>query len=169
MIRITPIATAQIPATVMSAARVAPGSASARTPSATSARPRRSSSHQSGTMRRAANAPVMVIVPITTSHAPRMIATASRPGDGQTMITTPAAMDSRPVTTFARRTRRSMPVVSASIAPWKMKSAPMNVARLLIVQSMLKIRKPATTRSAPLRRSTHQFRAISLAAWRVSL
>ena len=62
-----------------------------------------------------------------------------------------------------------MPVVSASIAPWKMNRAPMNVARLLTVQWMLKIRKPATTRSAPLRSSTHQFRAMSWAAWRVSL
>jgi hypothetical protein len=62
-----------------------------------------------------------------------------------------------------------MPVVSASATPWTMNSTPMNVARLRIVQSMLKIRKPATTSSAPLSSSTHQLLAICWAASRVSL
>ena len=46
-----------MPATVMSAASVAPGLASARTPSGISSRPTISSSHQSGSTSRAANAP----------------------------------------------------------------------------------------------------------------
>jgi glyoxylase-like metal-dependent hydrolase (beta-lactamase superfamily II) len=83
------------------------------------------------------------------SHAPKRIATASTPGPGHAMITIPVAIDSRPVTTLARRTRASMPVVRASTTPWKMNSAPMNVASSRIVQSMLKTRIPATTSSAP--------------------
>jgi hypothetical protein len=85
------------------------------------------------------------------------------------MITTPAAIDSTPAIAFARRTRTSMPLVSASAMPCTMKTAPMNVARLLIVQSMLKIREPATISTAPLSSSTHQLRPISCAASRVSL
>jgi hypothetical protein len=47
--------------------------------------------------------------------------------------------------------------------------APMNVARSRIVHSMLKTRSPATIRTAPLSRRTHQLRATCLAASRVSL
>lgn len=73
-----------------------------------------SSSHQSGMTRRAANAPVTVMPPATMSQAPRTIATATRPGAGQTMMRMPVAIGSRPVMTLACRTRASMPVVRAS-------------------------------------------------------
>jgi hypothetical protein len=165
----TPIAAAQIPATVMSAASVAPGLARASTPSGISRSPRMSSSHQAGNTRRAANAPEMVIVPVTISHAPSTIATATRPGPGQAMMRIPAAIDSSPVTTFARRTRASTPEVSASATPWTMNSTPMNVARLRTVQSMPKMRTPATMSSAPLSSSSHQLLATCCAASRVSL
>jgi hypothetical protein len=108
-IRMTPRTTHQIPATVTSAARVAPGLASASTPSGISSSPRMSSSHQSGMTRRAANAPVMVMPPATMSQAPRTIATATRPGPGHTMMAIPVATESRPVMTLACLTRASMP------------------------------------------------------------
>src|SRR4051794_38223878 len=95
---IMPTTTAQMPPTVISAARVAPGSARASTPSGTSSRPRISHSHQPRSVSRAANAPAMVTVPMTISHAPRKMATASSPGLGRTMIATPAPIDNRPVT-----------------------------------------------------------------------
>ena len=85
------------------------------------------------------------------------------------MITIPVAIDRRPAITLARRTRASMPVVRASTTPWKMNSAPMNVASSRTVQSMLKMRNPATTSSAPLSSSTDQLRATRSAAVRVSL
>ena len=109
--RITPTATAQIPTTVTMAARVAPGLASASTPSGTSSRPRISSNHQSGRTLRAAKAPEIVMVPITISHDPRKIATATIPGAGQMMIATPTAIERSPVMTLARRTRSSIPEV----------------------------------------------------------
>ena len=118
---------------------------------------------------RAANAPEIAIVPTTMSHAPRKMATASTPGSGHTTIATPAAIESRPVITFTRRTRASIPVVSAVAMPWTMNSAPMNVARSRIVQSMLKIRTPATMSTAPFSSSSHQLRAICCAASRVSV
>jgi hypothetical protein len=79
--RMTPMATAQMPATVMSALRVAPGSAGASTPSGTSSRPVISSSHHFARMRRAANAPEMGRVPMAISQAPSTMATATRPRD----------------------------------------------------------------------------------------
>ena len=127
-----------------------------------------SCSHQLGKMRRAAKAPAMVMAPMTISQAPRKIATASRPGLGHTMIATPAAIESSPVRTLARRTRASMPRVSASATPSKMNSAPMKVARLRIDHSMLKIRTPATMSANPLNSSIDQLRATRSAAWRVS-
>jgi hypothetical protein len=54
------------------------------------------------------------------------------------MIATPAAIESRPVRTLAWRTRLSMPVVSAMPSPSRMKRAPMKVARLRTLQSMLR-------------------------------
>jgi hypothetical protein len=44
-------------------------------------------------------------VPTTFSHAPRKIATASRPGLGQAMIAMPAAIDSSPLKMRARSPR----------------------------------------------------------------
>ena len=70
------------------------------------------------------------------------------------MMAMPAPIISSPVTTLARRTRASMPVVSAVAIPWKMNTAPMKVASSRIVQSMLKIRKPTTTSTTPLMRSS---------------
>src|SRR6476619_3360191 len=52
--------------------------------------------------------------------------------------------------------------------PSKMNSAPMNVERLLTLQSMLKIRTPATTSTRPLNSRAVQLRAIPSAASRVS-
>jgi hypothetical protein len=127
--RVTPIATAQMPPTMISAASVAPGDARARTPSGTSTRPNSSSSHQSPRTLRAANAPEMLIVPITISHEPRKMPSTVRLGDGQAMVTMPAATESNPVTTLAARL--SMPVVSITAKPSKMNRAPMKAARLL--------------------------------------
>ena len=99
--RRTPTETAQMPPTVMIAASVAPGSASASTPSGISRRPTSSPIHQYGRMRRAANAAVMVTVPVTISHEPRNTATATSPGEGHTMIATPAAIEGSPATTWS--------------------------------------------------------------------
>ena len=165
-IRIAPMTTAQIPPTVMIAASVAPGLARARTPSGTSARPSRSSSHQSERTLRAANAPEMLIVPSTISHEPRKIPSTIRLGDGQTMIATPAAAERTPVTRLA--TRLSMPTVRIAQTPSKMNSAPRNVERLRTLQSMLKISTPAMTRTMPLSSSVVQLRASPSAASCVS-
>ena len=118
---------------------------------------------------RAANAPEIVTVPTTISHAPRKIATASKPGLGHTMIAMPAAIDSSPLMTFPRLTRASMPEVRDIMTPSTMNSAPMKVARLRTSQSMLKMSTPATIRSTPLRSSFHQLLATRSAASRVSL
>ncbi len=109
MTRITPI-NGPYPADRHEAARVAPGSASASTPSVTSTSPIISSSHQPEDAARREGAQ-MVIVPITISQEPRKIATATIPGAGQMMIAMPAATERRPVMTLARRTRSSSPEV----------------------------------------------------------
>src|SRR3954469_6612549 len=163
---IAPMTTAQIPPTVMIAASVAPGLARARMPSGTSARPSRSSIHQSGRTLRAANAPEMLIVPSTISHEPRKIPSTVRLGDGQAMIAIPAATERPPVTRLAMRW--SMPTVRIAQTPSKMNSAPMNVERLPTLQSMLKISTPAMTRAMPLTSSVVQLRASRSAASCVS-
>jgi hypothetical protein len=91
------------------------------------------------------------------------------PGPGHTMIAMPAAIESSPLRALAGLTRASMPDVSIAEKPSKMNSAPMNVARLLTLQSMLKISTPATIRTAPFRSSRHQLRASVSATLRVSL
>ena len=127
------------------------------------------SSHQLGTNLRAASDPEIVIVPTTINHAPRKIATATTPGPGHAMIAIPTAIESRPATTLARLTRASKPAVSDRITPSTMNSAPRKAARLLTVQSMLKMSTPATISAAPLSSSLHQLLAMLAAAWRVSL
>src|SRR3954449_10616858 len=52
--------------------------------------------------------------------------------------------------------------------PSKMNRAPMNVERLLTLQSMLKIRTPATISTSPLNSRVVQFRESRSAASRVS-
>ena len=88
------------------------------------------------------------------------MATATMPGWGQAMIAMPVAIESSPETTLARRTRASMPEMSARETPSKMNRAPMKVASELTVQSMLKTSTPARISARPLRSRTHQF------AWR---
>ena len=109
-----------------------------------------------------------MIVPTTISQAPRKIATATIPGPGHTMIATPTAIDSNPVTTLARRERASMPKVRAIEIPSKMNSAPMKVARLRTLQSIVKMRNPATISSRPLISRSGQFWATRSAPSRES-
>src|SRR5262245_42471680 len=162
--RVAPTATVQIPPTMIRAASVAPGAASARTPRGIWTRPNSSRSHQSGRTLRAAKAPEMAIVPITISHEPRKMPSTVRLGDGQAMIATPAATESSPVTTLAARP--AIPTVSIAQKPSKMNRAPMKAARLLTLQSMLKIRTPARINRRPLSSSRVQLLdRRSAAAW----
>jgi len=108
----------------------------------------------------------MVIVPSTISHEPTKIPSTVRLGDGQAMIATPAAAERTPVRRLAGRL--SMPTVRIAQRPSKMNSAPMNVARLRMLQSMLKISTPATIRTMPPVSSVVQLRARRSAASCVS-
>jgi hypothetical protein len=52
-----------------------------------------------------------------------------------------------------------MPEVRVIETPSKMRSAPMNVARLRVLQSIVKMSTPATNRSRPFRSSIQLLRA----------
>ena len=103
-----------------------------------------------------------------SAKAPRKIARATIPGAGQTTIAMPAAIDSSPVATLIRRTRLSIPEVSAVVTPSMMNKAPVKVARLTTLQLMLKMSTPATISSSPLTSSRHQFEATRSAASRLN-
>src|SRR6186997_2568907 len=100
---------------------------------------------------------------------PTKTPTVRSPLSGQKINATPAAAAINPAPMFDERPVPSSGGVIASEAPCRMKSTPMNVARLSTDQSMPRMSMPKTSDVMPAKRKMPQWRATSSASARPKL